>query len=103
MMVPGTKKVVAKEMGGGLILERYVKVLPIRFADGLVFRCEKKEGFQDDSWASSLVKCDAIIETGTPRGELGCRLHRDIPSFVTLHMSRLSDTSVEMFSSKLHS
>lgn len=42
MMAAGTRKVVAKEMGGGLILDRSVKVLPTSFALGLVFRCEKE-------------------------------------------------------------
>lgn len=28
------------------------------------------------------VECDAIIEVGTPRGELDCRLHGEILSFV---------------------
>lgn len=41
-----------------------MKVLPTRFTNGFVFRCEKKIGFQDDSWASCLVKCDTIFEMG---------------------------------------
>lgn len=38
-----------------------MKVLSTRFANGLIFRCDK-ERFQDDSWASGLVKCDAVGE-----------------------------------------
>lgn len=62
----------------------------------------RKRGFQDDSWASYLVKCDTIIETGTLRGELGRRMHRESQALLcVLYVSRLSDIPVEMCSGKL--
>lgn len=79
-----------------------VEVLPARFADGLVFICEKKKGFQGDSWASCLVKCDCHFGDDTGGGEVGCRLHKGITSFAMCAACQSPIRHpVEMFSSNL--
>ena len=64
MMVAGTKQ----EDGKWLDAEQIGKVVPTSLTDGLVFRCEKKKGVQENSWSSG--QYDAFMEMGTLRGEL---------------------------------